>query len=892
MSDQDYTKLTVPQLRAALSERGLDDKGKKTDLIKRLLEHDESQEKMEAEDAKDAEMDQGNEEENGEEVEDKIKKEDCEGINDDEALEDEEANEVNAEGRDEEANEEANEEEANEEANDVEGNDDIDKEDAIESGNFIMIDEAEDDDLDGPTNEDDINEDELLGGNEDDGEGKDDDAEESENQDKKDSEEAQEGDKDGKDAKKESSKQKDDKSSKDKSQNKKKERKEPELQAVEGGIPEDEIRTLEAAYKKRQEEEQAKADRLFGKRFIYRVYKHACLQFMEESLHSKSVVIKKFAAEHIKLPVVQESIESAESVNMHIGNKDDSYCELIFKNNKLCKEVRTKVTEALEDCEVSVATRDLLKSVFTYADKRVNPAPEYQEKYRECMLLATIALSKEEEEKEAEKFEPDVIEDEVFTYFPSARCVTVPPSLDVSTIYRFVLVEFATTTEAEEALKTTKEKEVRVGGKKINFSIYQKKWLEEKRRMKREANEKKDPIRDMVKDSEDSAVMTEEERLKCRLRIEQVYKSLKPYKTDDMYYKILSDEKTLMREKLRQDDRKRDKQKLPVLQWNPDTHKEEEKVERKEREKKDTPKSNSNKDNKDKEKDGNTKKRNDSDRKRRNSPQRAGQKRGRSPSRDRNRNNKQARGGDNRSNSPRRGGGRRWQDRQSNNQSSIMGQPPNFRMNAMQQQQQRVGNQMQVHGRQVGGRAGGVQQQQQQRMNMNRGGRGGMNRNMAGTGPMMMDINMMNANAGMMPAGAHMHPGMMQPQQHMQHMQANMAANQAMIGANPMAGVGAGQQQSAAMAPAASSEPGSSNPVQLLLGLSKVLSNQIKQMQTTDGPAQPGQQNTSTTAASRSSYPEQGDASYYRREGAGGGASGRSGASSAGGYDRSAGGYY
>jgi sulfite reductase beta subunit-like hemoprotein len=49
---------------------------------------------------------------------------------------------------------------------------------------------------------------------------------------------------------------------------------------------------------------------------------------------------------------------------------------------------------------------------------------------------------------------------------------------------------------------------------------------------------------------------------------------------------LVSQEKTLMREKLRQDDRKRADKKLPVLQWNPDTMKEEVKEEKKKDEEK------------------------------------------------------------------------------------------------------------------------------------------------------------------------------------------------------------------------------------------------------------------------------------------------------------------
>ena len=38
---QDYTKMTVAQLKAALSAKGLDLTGRKSDLIERLLEHAE-----------------------------------------------------------------------------------------------------------------------------------------------------------------------------------------------------------------------------------------------------------------------------------------------------------------------------------------------------------------------------------------------------------------------------------------------------------------------------------------------------------------------------------------------------------------------------------------------------------------------------------------------------------------------------------------------------------------------------------------------------------------------------------------------------------------------------------------------------------------------------------
>lgn len=35
--------------------------------------------------------------------------------------------------------------------------------------------------------------------------------------------------------------------------------------------------------------------------------------------------------------------------------------------------------------------------------------------------------------------------------------------------------------------------------------------------------------------------LSDEERMKIRLRIESIYKSLKPYRKDDMFYKILSE---------------------------------------------------------------------------------------------------------------------------------------------------------------------------------------------------------------------------------------------------------------------------------------------------------------------------------------------------------------
>ena len=41
MSSQDYNKLTVSQLRTTLTERGLDEKGKKNELIERLKESDQ-----------------------------------------------------------------------------------------------------------------------------------------------------------------------------------------------------------------------------------------------------------------------------------------------------------------------------------------------------------------------------------------------------------------------------------------------------------------------------------------------------------------------------------------------------------------------------------------------------------------------------------------------------------------------------------------------------------------------------------------------------------------------------------------------------------------------------------------------------------------------------------
>ena len=42
MANKDYNKLTVTQLRAELTERGLDDKGKKAELVDRLKASDKT----------------------------------------------------------------------------------------------------------------------------------------------------------------------------------------------------------------------------------------------------------------------------------------------------------------------------------------------------------------------------------------------------------------------------------------------------------------------------------------------------------------------------------------------------------------------------------------------------------------------------------------------------------------------------------------------------------------------------------------------------------------------------------------------------------------------------------------------------------------------------------
>jgi hypothetical protein len=48
-------------------------------------------------------------------------------------------------------------------------------------------------------------------------------------------------------------------------------------------------------------------------------------------------------------------------------------------------------------------------------------------------------------------------------------------------------------------------------------------------------------MRDVARAFRDLPLLTEEERHECRMRIEQIYKSLKPYKKEDLYHQILSD---------------------------------------------------------------------------------------------------------------------------------------------------------------------------------------------------------------------------------------------------------------------------------------------------------------------------------------------------------------